>query len=206
MKRLIAGKAAAVVLLGAFFANILGCADQLQINELKDELSSSKKQLRLVSQEKTELSQKLRKQDEQISTLLGLGDKRIENLSYVKTIRLGRFTGGVDTDKKTGDDAIKVFLKPIDQQGHVIKAAGEVKIQLFDLAAEPADNLIAQYNWDAEGISKQWYSGFGVSHYSFICPWKSTAPQHDEITVRVEFTEYLTGNKFDQQKVCTIKP
>ena len=49
------------------------------------------------------------------------------------------------------------------------------------------------------------FSGFMTNYYSFICPWKSSPPAHEEITVRVEFVDYLTGKSFTAQKTCKLQ-
>jgi len=143
-------------------------------------------------------------QKKQIATLQALGDKRLENLSYASSITLGRYTGGVDTDGEPGHDAIKVFLEPTDKEGSRIKAAGEVRIQLFDLAEPAGQNLIGEYSCPAEKLGEHWSSGFMTYHYSFTCPWKQGPPKHDEITVRVTFVDYLSGKTFTAQKLCRV--
>ena len=77
-----------------------------------------------------------------------LHPKRLEKLFHVKSINLGRHTGGTDMDGKPGDDGIKVFLLPTDAEGSVIKVAGSVTIQLFDLATDPGEsnNVASQHH------------------------------------------------------------
>ena len=142
-------------------------------------------------------------QAEQIRTLQALGDKRLEMLFRVTEIKLGRYTAGVDLDDAEGDDGVRVYVSPRDDDGHTLKAAGAIRIQLFDLAAKPKDSLLGAFDFPAEGIGEHFYSGFLANHYKFDCRWKN-APAHDEITVRVVFTDYLTGKKFTAQKVVTI--
>ena len=204
MRRPIAAGRAAVVL-AAISAMTGGCAEWNQQARLRAELETSRQEIKKLTAQRDQLQQQLTGKDEQIANLLALGERRLENLFYVERIKLGRYTGGVDLDSKGGDDAVKVYLKPIDQYGNVIKAAGEVKIQLYDLAAEPNENLIGQYVWPANKISQQWSGGFVAYHYAFVCPWKLGAPKHEEITVRVEFTDYLTGRQFSEQTLCKVK-
>ena len=150
------------------------------------------------------LQESFTEQAEQIRSLQGLGVKRLEKLFYAERIELTRHTGGVNTDGIDGDDAIKVYLRPIDRDGSVLKAAGDVRIRLFDLAAAANANLIAEYEWTVEEISEHWSSGFLAYHFSFVCPFKTTGPAHDEITVRAEFTDYLTGKVLSAQKLCKV--
>ena len=142
--------------------------------------------------------------DRRIDALLNLGQKRLERLYQVKAIQLGQYTRGTDLDKKPGHDAVKIQLEPIDQRGDVIKAAGDVKVHLYDLAEPGEGSFLGEYRWNAEQLSKTWVSGFIIYHFGLACPWKKGPPKHDVVTVRVEFVEYLTGRKFTAQKAVKI--
>jgi len=185
-----------------------GCVSvkQAESEKILAERRDALEQVRTLSDRNEALQSELAAQRKQIDTLQALGgQKRLDLLFRVERIAMGRHTGGIDTDDKGGQDGIKVFLLPIDADGSVIKAAGDVKIQLFDLAADPAQNLVGEYRWTVEQLSKQWSSGFMAYHFSFECPWPDGPPQHDEITVRVEFTDYLTGKTFTAQELCKVK-
>ncbi len=170
-------------------------------------------QIRALQDDNTRLQEQLLRQRRlvedqrrQIRTLQGLGRKRLERLFHVSRIELGRYTGGVDLDGRPGHDGIRVYLLPKDQYGHTLKAAGDVKIQLFDLAEPAAGNLLATYEFTPDAIARNWHSGFATYHFRFDCPWKSAPPRHAEITVRVTFTDYLTGKPFTVQKLVKINP
>ncbi len=201
---LLAGCALAVGLISAG-----GCAsEQVQREQLIQELEQTRQAVGELTQRNEDLQAETAAQRRQISSLQALGEKRLEKLFHVRRIELGRYTGGVNLNDAKGDDGVKVYLKTIDQDGSAIKAAGDVKIQLFDLAAESKDNLIGQYRWNVEQMSKQWFGGFMTYHFSFECLWDADKgpPERDEITVRVEFTDYLTGKVFTAQKLCKVKP
>ena len=168
------------------------------------ELADLRERTRVLAEENQKLQARLADQGKQVRTLQALGPKRLEKLYHVAEIQLGRYTSGVDLDGKAGDDAVKVLLQPVDQHADVIKAPGEVLVHLYDLAEPPARNRIGEYRWTTDELAKKWAGGFLTYHYGLECPWKSAPPRHREITVRVEFTAYLTGRKFSAQKVCKI--
>ncbi|MCD4823112.1 MAG: hypothetical protein K8S55_00760 [Phycisphaerae bacterium] len=182
--------------------------------ELEKQRDVARKQVKELTGEVENLSARLATQDEHVKTLQALGgEKRMATLFTVDKIELGRYTGGIDTDKKPGDDAIKIFLLPEDADGSTLKAAGSVKIQLFDLAqpegkgkgkGEGKNKLFAEYTYPVKDIAKHWHGGMLTYHYSFLCGWEKP-PAHADITVRVEFTDYLTGKTFTAQKLCKIK-
>ena len=197
-----------VVFLGAL--GVLGCLTGCEPPDRQRELTlerqrdAAEAKVRQLTSEVEKLSADLKNRQEQIETLQTLGDKRLKNLFRVEEIELSRHTGGIDLDKKPGQDAIKVFLLPRDNSGNVLKAAGDVKIQLFDLAQPKDETLFAEFTYPVKDIAKYWSGGFMTYHYSFECKWK-TPPKHDEITVRATFTDYLTGKTFTAQKLCKIK-
>ena len=171
----------------------------------RQELEVARKNIEKLEEQNAQLRSVVSRQQDQIGLLLKLGEKRLEKIFHVTRIELGRYTGGIDLDGRSGHEGIKVFLRPLDADGGVIKAAGSVKIQFFDLAAPGEKNLIGRYAWGVDEISKYWSSSAFTYHYSFECPWKPAPPTHDKITVRVEFTDYLTGKTFTAQKVCEVK-
>ena len=106
-----------------------------RIQELRDENAGLQREL--------DQARGQQEQDQQqIRQLEALGPRRIEQLFTVDRIEIGRYSGGADTDARAGDDVVRVLLKPIDRDGHALKAAGEAHVQIYDLAADPARNLL----------------------------------------------------------------
>jgi len=192
--------AAAIVSLAALGAGCDQGAPQVQAAQQLDENARLRREVE-------DLRRRLGDRDRQVADLLALGDKRLQRLYLVQRIALGSGTGGVDLDGKPGDDAVKVYVEPIDQYGSVIKAPGEVTVQLYDLAAPQKDHLVAECRYDLEATAKAWSSGFISYYYSFTCPWGASAPpKRDRLTVRVEFLDYLTGVRCEAQQVVKIAP
>jgi hypothetical protein len=151
-----------------------------------------------------EVRRELLRKEEQILSLQSLGPRRLDLLYQVARIELGDYTSGVNLDERPGDDGVRVYLRPIDQTGSPLKAAGSIRIQLFDLAAPPAENLLGEYEWTVEDAAGHW-SSFVLHHYTLTCPWKHAPPRHEEVTVRAEFLDYLTGKRFTRQMTCKLR-
>jgi hypothetical protein len=199
-----AWKSAAAVALAACLA---GCGvGPEQYHQVLDQRDQAKRQAAELTEANARLRQESAEKDEQIATLQALGPQRIEKLFRVEGIRLGRFTAGVDLDGDGSDDGVKVYLQPTDAQGSTVKAAGDVMVQLYDLAESSCKSLVGEYYWGVDQIGECWAGGFLSDHYSLVCPWQSDPPAHDEITVRVEFVDYLTGKTFTAQKLIQIAP
>ena len=183
-----------------------GCDLQVELAKANDQLRASREENEKLKADQLAVQQVVADQQKLIQTLRGLGEKRLELLFHVTAIKLGRYTGGLDVYGEGGDDGVRVYLRPVDRDGHALKAAGDVRIRLFDLAAKPAESLLGEYEFPVEAAAKQWQAGFITYHYRFDCRWKSRRPKNPEVTVRASFTDYLTGKTFTAQKVCTVKP
>ena len=194
-----------MVLAGAVAGLCGGCrASNGRHEEMFQQLLSCRNELDRLRKANRKLQLSLAGKDRQIRTLQALGEKRLEKLFHVERIEFGSHTGGVDLDETPGDDGIRVYLRPVDRDGSTLKAAGAIRIQLYDLAAAPNENLVGRYEWSVDQAAKQW-SGFVHYHYRLTCRWPARAPEHDEITVRAEFTDYLTGRRLTRQTTCRIE-
>ncbi|MCE5279133.1 MAG: hypothetical protein LLG03_14025 [Planctomycetaceae bacterium] len=168
------------------------------------------KQVSQLEAQNRKLKDDIAQQNKQIDTLQGLGGpSRLEKIYHVNSIELSRYTGGVDDDKKPGDDAVDVFVAPLDQQRDKIKAAGSMTVEIYDLAQPAAENLVGRYAWNADELAKHWKSGLMANFYRVRCPLPKDRPlKHADLTIRVTFTDFLTGKQFAAQSTAkaTLPP
>ncbi|MDB5327336.1 MAG: hypothetical protein JWM57_2905 [Phycisphaerales bacterium] len=110
-------------------------------------------------------------------------------------IRLGRLTG-------QDDKGLVIHLIPTDDAGDDLKAAGSITVEAFDLAAE--GKRVSAWQFDAAQARSLW-NGSGLRYeYVVPCPW-TEKPASGQITLKVTFTDALTGRVFDTQQVVAIK-
>ncbi|MCC6422743.1 MAG: hypothetical protein IT447_04640 [Phycisphaerales bacterium] len=140
-----------------------------------------------------------------VTTQPTLPRERLASLYTVHGLSFGRLTGGADLDAgRPGDEAIKVYIGPMDQQGDVLKSAGSFVIELFDL--EQADRpLLGKWEFSTQQAAKNWFGQSLLYQYILTCPWQRV-PEHQKLLVRVSFTDELTGRVFVDQRDITIKP
>lgn len=142
----------------------------------------------------------------QVAHEAGVRPETLEQLVVPVKIELERQSGGYDIDGQPGDDGLLLYVQPIDRDGHVIKAAGSIKVTLLDLANPPDQYLVGEYYFDANKMRELWYGRLWTNHYTLRLPWyQGKPPRHNEITARVEFTDLLTGKKLDAQGVYKIE-
>ena len=185
---------------------LAGCANKNeQLMELQTRNRELRQQLRLSEQTIDTQKDTIRRQTEQINNLSELGPERLQVLFKVERIKLGRYSGGTKLDDMPGDDGIRVYITPQDEAGRAVTAAGSINVGVFDLA-EKSQPLLMSYSFSPAEAKKHWHSGGLANHYSITCPWKDALPSGDEVTVRVKFIDYLTGQTFTAIKQCRICP
>jgi hypothetical protein len=184
---------------------LAGCGASDPTVALRRELIDANSKIDHLTADNLDLQQQLRQRDEQVRALQALGEgKRLEKLFLAKRIEVGDRSGGASLDGKPGDSGVKVYLEPMDQYGSAIKAAGEVTVELYDLAAPPEQNLVCTCRYGVEEVGKKWINGFLTQQYVFECSWGADQPKHAQLTIRVAFVDYLTGLTLTDQKVVSV--
>lgn len=142
----------------------------------------------------------------QLAELRGQDVDALEMLVVPERIEFAKLSGGYDDDGQVGDDGIVLFVQPIDKDGHVVKAAGTLKVTLLDLCNPAASKVVAERSFDAAKTRSLWYGRMWTHHFTVRCPWpEGKPPECNEITAHVVFTDLLTGRSLKAQEVFTIK-
>ena len=142
---------------------------------------------------------------EHVDTIRKIKPADLEKIFCPETLEIGRLSGGYDNDDRPGDDGVVVYLQPKDRAGDVLKVAGEIRIQLYDLAAPAARNLIGEYVIPIDQARELWYGKLMTLHYTVRCPWLHGPPEHPEITIQATFVDYLTQRVISAQRTCTVR-
>jgi len=149
---------------------------------------------------------RLKKQAESLSKLPG--DKRADAIYNLKSIKIGRFTNFYDEDKTpgaTGKKNLVVYVEPIDETGDVIKAAGTIDVQLWNLNKKENEARLAQWRVEPNEIKTLWLGGMLSSSYRLSFDAAGIVDKFDKpLTVKVNFTDYLSGATFTEQFI--IRP
>jgi len=171
-------------------------------------------QIERLSREKTRLQSQLeqsRTENEQlkkqIETLTALPKDQRE-LWSIQRIEIGRWSGLYDKDKDSQREKLIVYVQPIDQDGDTVKSPGEVEVQLWDLNKKDGQALLAKWHIGPDQLKKLWLTTLLAVNYKLTFDVADKAELFKSasggLTVKVAFTDYLTGIKFQEQKV--IKP
>jgi hypothetical protein len=170
------------------------------------------RQIEKLNQDNAELTSRLEQSQadnwrltKQIESISRLPKDKLENPYKVQRIKLSTYTNIYDKDKDGKKETLIVYLQPIDNEGDIIKAAGTVETQLWDLNNPNGQALLGEWRVDPSELRKCWYATIITTNYRLMF---NIAGKIDNIaeslTVKVTFTDYLTGQIFEEQKV--IKP
>ena len=169
-------------------------------------------QIVALRQEKTLLAQQLeqaRVESEQlqgqVKTLSGLPGDKLENLYDLQEVKLTKYTGFYDKNKDGIKEKLIVYIQPIDRQGDIVKATGAVDVQLWDLNREDGEALLGQWRVGPDELKELWFATILIINYRLTFDVTGVIDGTKEsLTVKVTFTDYLSGKVFKEQKV--IKP
>ncbi|MFA5293795.1 MAG: hypothetical protein WC496_12300 [Phycisphaerae bacterium] len=156
------------------------------------------------------LSAEIKQLKEQIETLTGIDKQaRIEALSTISAIELTSRCGLYDKKNKDNKkETLVVYLKPIDDMGDCVKAAGAVEIQLWNLNAEPNEALLSKWEIEPKELKKNWSGSLLTSYYKLQFDVNSVLTgnkNEKELTLKAQFTDYLTGKILKAQRVVNNK-
>lgn len=171
---------------------------QREISKLSEQITE--KDHRLAAQRIT-----IEQLHDQLGKARGLTPEVLEKIFSPEKIEIGSLSGGDDYDGKPGHDGVTVYLRPLDRDGDAVKVAGNIRIELYDLANPPNENLIGVYTVPVDQASTHWYGKLATYHYTVRCPWQQGPPKHNEITIRATFEDFLTLRMMTAQTVCTVK-
>jgi len=144
-------------------------------------------------------NEQLKKQLQRLARLPS--DVKFENLNCVQTVEIGRYTGFYDKDNDDRKEKLIVYIQPIDPTGDIVKAAGSVQVQLWDLNKKAANALLGQWRVEPEELKKLWFATLLTINYRLTFDVEALIEQIEEpVTVKIAFTDYLTGKVFTDQK------
>lgn len=193
------------MLTAALLAWAAGCSSDVQ--------TSLWEQNKALSEQKTELTlevERLRQENEtlsgQVKTLTAVNkETRTAALVVPEMLVIGRHTGLYDKGTSGKPDSLVVYVEPRDAKQDTIKAAGNMQVELWNLAAAPEQAKLAAWEIGPEELKGLWGRGLLGAYYRLTFPLEGVLKGNEkDLTVKVEFTDYLTGKILTGQKVITF--
>jgi hypothetical protein len=177
-----------------------GCGE----NDVRPELDE---RARLAEEEDSferEIDQ-LREENEQlkgqVKALAGIdAEKKLDVLTKLGGIELGRRSGLYDKDEDGRKEKLIVYVRTLDETGDAVKIAGACKVQLWDLGGQADEALVGEWFVEPEDMKMKWAGTMMTSYYRLTFDVGELLKDGQELTVKVNFTDYLTGREFSEQK------
>lgn len=175
--------------------------------------AATAKEIKTLRQEKTQLTRQIEQSKseteqlkEHLQFLSGLPpEAKLEYIDHLQRIKITGYTNLYDKDKDGRKEKLIVYVQPIDHDGDIIKTAGAVDVQLWDLNKKQGQALLGQWHVETNELKKLWLARFLTTNYKLTFDVADKIDEYEEpLTVKVTFTDYLTGKVFKEQKV--IKP
>ncbi len=191
-----------IILCISFVAGCQSAGDKKQLLEQIEQLNKQNTQLASRVEQSEAENEKLKGQ---VQVLSGLPENiKGQNLYNLREVSIHRYTNIIDSDNDGRKESLVVYIQPIDNDGSKIKAAGEVDVQLWDLDKPQDKALLGQWHIDPQQLQKLW-TDFLVINYRLKFDISGLLDEFKKpLTVKIRFTDYLTGKVFQDQKV--IKP
>ena len=182
---------------------IAGCQGDNTRLKLASEVSLLKQQNRQCENQLKKAKAEVEHLKQQVTVLSGLKPGfKAENLYNLQSLVITRYTGFYEDDGKK--KRLLVYIQPIDEQGDVIKAAGSVDVQLWDLS-KPDKALFAEWRIEPDELKKMWVATlFSINYRLPFDVADKIAGLAGDLTVRVTLTDYLSGKVFTEQKVVKL--
>lgn len=124
---------------------------------------------------------------------------RISGLSINKLM-----SGGKDQDGDQADEALQLIVAPHDADGDLVKVAGQMEIEAYDLSRNGEDKRVGRWVFDSGEARKHWHSGFLSSGFQFHLPWEQH-PGGKEILVHARLVT-SDGRQFDTNQTIHVRP
>ena len=181
---------------------ITGCENSKSKSPFIDEINALKQEKTQLREQIAESEKEVEQLKEQVQILSGLpGEEKAKNLYNVQKIKVTRYTNLYDKDDDGRYENLIVYLQPIDEDGDVVKATGSVDVQLWDLNKEADKALLGEWHSGPEKLKKLWFSTIVTINYRMTYDVSEIISEYKEsLTVKVTFTDYLTGKVFTEQK------
>jgi hypothetical protein len=168
--------------------------------DLRQQLAQKSEELKVANSDRAVLRSQL-KQHHQVS----LSQEQADVLYRAEAIKFNMLmTSGQNRDSEPGDEGLSVMLIPIDVNGDLVKLAGEVELDLFDMTLEADEQRLGQWKFTIDEVLSKWQSGFISSGYLFQVDWQKR-PVAKELTLHARLS-IPDGRKFDVTSQVKVEP
>ena len=96
------------------------------------------------------------------------------------------------------------MLIPVDVHGDLVKLAGDVQLELFDMSQGSDQQRLGLWRFNLDEVREHWHKGFLAAGYLFQMEWQ-TPPVSPELTLHARMT-MPDGRQFDATTQLKVTP
>jgi hypothetical protein len=174
--------------------------EELTREEIVAQLNQAQNELKLARRESTALRKQLTEH-----RLTALPPEQADVFYRAEAIKFNMLmTSGQDRDGQPGDEGLSVLLTPVDTHGDLVKLAGEVELDLFDMTRPAGEQRLGEWKFTLDEVRESWHKGFLSAGYLFKVDWQ-TPPASSELTLHARMT-VADGRQFDATTQVKVSP
>ncbi len=203
---------AATALIGALSGCKVTALAPTQNDPLRTQVRDLSEQVASLKSQRTELQQQLAKCVSESTLQVGVDPEVATATPQVALVQIGSASHmtQVRVRQDDGTDAsrciARVYLEASDGLGRAIQIVGRVNVSLFELKAQGQARTLGAAQYSPMQVRDAWRGGVMGPHYTLEVPidavdWECT----EKATVKIEFTDGVTGKVFDSQREITAQ-
>lgn len=117
-------------------------------------------------------------------------------------IVLGMYSGPIDLDGDAVYDALRVYVRPVDQHSRQVTAEGKARVRLIATPAGGDPSTLLDVVYEPSVFHAAYRSGVTGTHYTLKADLPADPPT--QATLHVSLTDAATGRVFTAQKQVTL--
>jgi hypothetical protein len=121
----------------------------------------------------------------------------------VRSLVLGRGTGGRDDHGLPGDEAHEVHIEPRDPEGNATKAPGTAIVQAVEIGPDGIKRPLSSWDISQDQLRCSWKSGLITTGYVLVLPFK-VWPSTEKLRVTVQF-RLSDGRLFEADRDISVR-
>lgn len=131
-------------------------------------------------------------------SVLDLSDPEITHIAVDD-----RLTGGINLDRRPGDDGLVVVFQPRNGKENYVPLAGPVSVVLLDGAEQGEQKRVARWDLSASEVAEQMARHPESAGIHLQLPWPDRAPRHGRLHLFVRYTT-ADGQQLESDTAVTI--
>jgi hypothetical protein len=133
----------------------------------------------------------------------GSSDKPAAVTYAIRSLALGRQTGGRDGDASGGDESLQVVVQPLDAENQPVKIPGSLLIQALEITPAGLKQPLSSWQISDDELRRSWRSGLLSTGYVLVLPWK-VWPTNEKLRVVAQL-RLPDGRLFEADKDVTVR-